>query len=155
MRKMVMTRKMLTGPLTGLLKGLLTGLVLMAAAAAPAGATTVKEMHLMCRDYERKQFNVLTKPHAYCAGYFQGQIQTSEALCKTLKILYREKPGQRDVIMGTSSLFASSATAENYREVISSFVAWAEGKSQFADKNPSIFMNEYLPNTWPCRPDLP
>ncbi|MCE2516705.1 MAG: hypothetical protein J4F41_02480 [Alphaproteobacteria bacterium] len=138
-----------------LLTGLLTAALVVGGAVTPAGATTVKEMHLMCRDYERKKFTVLTKPHAYCAGYFQGQIQTSEALCKTLKILYREKPDQRDVIMGTASLFASGATAEDYREVIAGFVDWAEGKSQFADKNPSIFMNEYLPGTWPCRPDLP
>lgn len=124
-------------------------------ALSSASATTVKEMHLMCRDYAKRQFDVVSKPHAYCAGYFQGQIQTSQALCKTLKILYQKKPEQRDVIMGTSSLFASSAAAEDYREVITSYITWADGKAEFAEKNPSIFMNEYLPRNWPCRPDLP
>lgn len=130
-------------------------MMVMITSITPAAATTVKEMHLMCRDYQRKDFNVITKPHAYCAGYFQSQIQSSEALCKTLKILFREKPGQRDAIMGVSGLFASSATAEDYRAVIAEFVKWADDKTSFADKNPAIFINEYLPKTWPCLPDQP
>ena len=120
-----------------------------------AQATTVKEMRLMCADYQQNNFNVVTKPHAYCAGYFQAQIQTAEALCKTMKILHQNKPQHREVINGTSSLFATSATAAEYREVIGAFVKWAEGKPQFDKKNPSIFMNEYLPNTWPCDPSAP
>ena len=130
---------------------LLLGPISMSAAKA----TTVKEMHLMCRDYAKRQFDVVSKPHAYCAGYFQGQIQTSQALCKTLKILYQKKPEQRDVIMGTSSLFASSASAEDYREVITAYIKWADGKAEYAEKNPSIFMNEYLPRNWPCQADAP
>ena len=122
---------------------------------ASAEATTVKEMRLMCADYQKNNYNVVTKPHAYCAGYFQAQIQTAEALCKTLKILYQNKPQHRDMIMGTSTLFATSATAADYREVISQFVTWAGGKEQFDKKNPSIFMNEYLPKTWPCDPSSP
>lgn len=121
----------------------------------PASATTVKEMRLMCADYQKNKFNVVTKPHAYCAGYFQAQIQTAEALCQTLKILYQKKPEHRAMIMGTSSLFAASATAADFRAVISSFVDWAENKDQFDQKNPSIFMNEYLPKTWPCDPSIP
>jgi hypothetical protein len=136
------------------MKSILTSIVILLIVTSRAESTTIKEMHLMCQDYERNDYNVTTKPHAYCAGYFQGQIQTSAALCKTLKILYQEKPGQRDVIMGTASLFASSATAGQYRAVISTFVAWADGKTELADKNPSIFMNEYLPIAWPCHPDV-
>ena len=120
-----------------------------------AQATTVKEMRLMCADYQNNNFNVVTKPHAYCAGYFQAQIQTAEALCKTMKILHQNKPQHRDVINGTASLFATSATAADYREVIAAFVKWAQGKDQFDKKNPSIFMNEYLPKTWPCNPSAP
>ena len=119
-----------------------------------AQATTVKEMRLMCADYEKNKFNVVTKPHAYCAGYFQAQIQTGEALCQTLKILHQKKPEHRAMIMGTSSLFATSATAKDYRAVISAFVQWADGKVQYDNKNPSIFMNEYLPKTWPCDPSV-
>lgn len=121
----------------------------------PAQATTVREMHLMCRDYESKAFNVVTKPHAYCAGYFQSQIQSASALCRTLKILFREKPDQRDVIMGTASLFGSSATAKDYRTVITAFNTWADGKDDFKKKNPALFLHNYLSTAFPCRPDLP
>ena len=137
--------------LTAIITALLTGVIL----TASAEATTVKEMHLMCRDYQAKNYNVVTKPHAYCAGYFQSQIQSAAALCRTLKILYREKPAQRDVIMGTASLFGTAATAKDYRQVISAFVDWAEGKDDFAKKNPSLFMHQYLASTYPCRPDQP
>ena len=137
---------------------LTTGLTALLSSVLITGsvhATTVKEMHLMCRDYEAKKFNVVTKPHAYCAGYFQSQIQSAAALCRTLKILYSEKPSQRDVIMGTASLFGTSATAKDYRNVISAFVDWADGKEEFAKKNPSLFMHNYLASTYPCRPDIP
>ncbi len=120
-----------------------------------AHATTVREMHLMCRDYERKNFNVVTKPHAYCAGYFQSQIQSAYAICNTLKILYQEKPAQRDVIMGTASLFGTSATAKDYRSVIAAFNNWADGKDEFVKKNPALFLHSYLSVNFPCRPDLP
>ena len=137
--------------LTTSLAMLITSLTL----STSANATTVKEMHLMCRDYQAKNFNVVTKPHAYCAGYFQSQIQSAAGLCRTLKILYNEKPSQRDVIMGTASLFGTSATAKDYRAVITAFVDWADGKEDFAKKNPALFLHSYLASAYPCRPDLP
>lgn len=120
-----------------------------------AQATTVKEMRLMCRDYQKNNYAVSTKPHAYCAGYFQAQIQSAEALCKTMRILHQKKPEHRAMIMGTSSLFASSATAADYRLVISAFIEWAQKSENFDDKNPSIYLNEYLPKNWPCDPAKP
>lgn len=121
--------------------------------SAPAEATTVREMHLMCTDYEDKKFNVITKPHAYCAGYFQSQIQSASALCRTLKVLYLEKPNQRDVIMGTASLFGTSATAKDYRAVIEAYNDWARSKDEFKKKNPALFLHNYLSAAYPCRPD--
>lgn len=119
-----------------------------------AKAVTLEEVHNTCKAFEASKFKVKGMVEAYCAGYFQGQIQTGNALCRTLTVIYRHKAQHREMLLGVATLFGTSAKARDYAEVIGGFNKWAKNHPEYSNKNPSIYVNEYLTQNFPCDPTI-
>lgn len=124
----------------------------------PVFSKNMGQMYKMCKAYQSKGFQTKELSDVECLIFFRGIIAFSNAQCQKSKLLYglwKKEPKSNtktDYFYKSFVLkeFSTSADYSKTNSIITSFLNLSEKNPEIWDNPPTLLVDQWLHEKWPC-----